>query len=130
MSYSFFYRTETKASYDLEMPSDFFRAPPAWLYFPSNLKPHFSSLVLPNYLLYYSSTLLLLFFVTDITQTRNIFYPSEHLICNSNPTHLCPSRHFLLEISPQPKLNVGSSPLEFHILSVLISWLLKYIPLW
>lgn len=36
------------------------------------------------------------------------------------------SDSFLLEISPQPKLNVGSYPLEFHILSLLISWLLKY----
>lgn len=25
---------------------------------------------------------------------------SEHLICNSNPTHLCLRHHFLLEISP------------------------------
>lgn len=49
--------------------SDFFRAP-SLAALSVQSQTHFSSLVLPNYLLYYSSALLLLFFVA-----WNVLYP-------------------------------------------------------
>ena len=62
--------------------------------------------MVPDYLLYYSSTLPLLFFVIDGTQTENILYPLDYLICGSYLLTFALATIFSLKL-PQSKVCSG-----------------------